>query len=149
MRFATIAFALALLPVPGMAQSPAVLTAAGSAAANADTTKAPPFEREVFRYERSGRRDPFMSLMASGDLRPVITDLRVGTIIHGGDGRGSVAILHDISTKEQYRVRVGQSLGRMRVARIGEKSITFTIEEFGFSRQETLSLGDPNKEKSK
>jgi hypothetical protein len=31
----------------------------------------------------------------------------------------------------------------MRVAAIEPKRITFTIEEFGFSRQETLALGDP------
>ena len=41
---------------------------------------------------------------------------------------------------QPYRVRVGESLGRMRVARIATKAITFTIEEFGYSRQETLAL---------
>jgi hypothetical protein len=106
------------------------------------------FEREIFRYDRSGRRDPFLSLMASGDLRPVITDLRVIGILYDAAGRNSTAILRDLSTKEQYRVRMGQSLGRIRVARIDPKSVTFTIEEFGFSRQETLPLGDPNKERS-
>jgi hypothetical protein len=59
-----------------------------------------------------------------------------------------VAILRDLGTKEQYRVRVGESLGRMRVARINRKDITFTIEEFGFSRQESLALVDPKKESS-
>ena len=40
-------------------------------------------------------------------------------------------------------MRVGQQIGRMRVAAIRQKEIVFTIEEFGFSRQETLALGDP------
>lgn len=106
------------------------------------------FQRESFRYDRGGRRDPFVSLMNSGELRPLITDLQVLVIVHDPDGRASVAVLRDASTKEQYRVRVGTSIGRVRVARIDPKSVTFTIEEFGFSRQETLALGDPNKEKT-
>jgi hypothetical protein len=122
-------------------------TAAGSADV-APAAAAPLLEREVFRYERSARRDPFVSLMASGDLRPVITDLRVSVIVHDPGGRNSVAVIRDMSTKEQYRVRVGSSLGRVRVSRIDPKSVTFTIEEFGYSRQETLGLGDPNKERS-
>ena len=39
-----------------------------------------------------------------------------------------------------YRVRVGQQLGRLRVAAIRQKAVQFTIEEFGFNRQETLPL---------
>lgn len=105
------------------------------------------FQREAFRYDRSGRRDPFLSLMASGDLRPLITDLRVTSIAFDPQG-ASVAVLRDLGTKEQYRVRVGESLGRMRVAKISQKAITFTIEEFGFSRQETLALADSKKESS-
>lgn len=105
------------------------------------------FSRESFRYDRSGRRDPFLSLMAYGELRPLITELRVTSIAFDPQG-GSVAVLRDLGTKEQYRVRVGESLGRMRVARIAKKEITFTIEEFGYSRQETLALVDPKKESS-
>lgn len=105
------------------------------------------FSRESFRYERSGRRDPFVSLMAYGELRPLITELRVTSIAYDPKG-GSVAVLRDLGTKEQYRVRVGESLGRMRVASIAMKAITFTIEEFGYSRQETLALVDPKKESS-
>lgn len=105
------------------------------------------FSREAFRYDRVGRRDPFVSLMAYGELRPLITELRVTSIAYDPQG-GSVAVLRDLGTKEQYRVRVGESLGRMRVARIAAKAITFTIEEFGYSRQETLALVDPKKESS-
>ncbi len=111
-------------------------------------SSAPVFERESFSYERAGRRDPFVSLMTTGDLRPLITDLKVTSIAYSTRG-GSVAILRDLTTKEQYRVRVGDSLGRMRVSRINARAITFTIDEFGFSRQETLALKDPDKESSK
>ena len=115
---------------------------AGSTAVSGETAS---FMRESFRYDRSGRRDPFLSLMAYGELRPLITELRVTSIAYDPRG-GSVAVLRDLGTKEQYRVRVGESLGRMRVASIAMKAITFTIEEFGYSRQETLALVDPKKE---
>ena len=64
-------------------------------------------------------------------------------------GRGSVAILRDLNTKAQHRVRVGTLLGRMRVARIQPKAVVFTVEELGFSRQETLSLNDSTAVRSK
>ena len=98
-------------------------------------------DRESFAYAPDGRRDPFASLMAHGELRPMISDLRLTTVVWLQEG-GSVAVLRDLVTKEQYRVRVGQQLGRMRVSAIAPKQITFTIEEFGFSRQESLALGD-------
>jgi hypothetical protein len=125
----------------------ATQTSRGSAAVSRtpERPERAPFEREIFDYQSGGRRDPFVSLMSNGDLRPVITDLQVVGIVFDESGRTSVAILKDLSTKEQYRVRVGQSVGRIRVARIDSKSVTFTIEEFGFSRQETLALVDPNK----
>lgn len=123
---------------------PATQASAGSTIAPGDTAA---FQRESFRYDRSGRRDPFVSLMTSGDLRPLISDLRVTSIAYDPQGN-SVAVLRDLGTKEQYRVRAGESLGRMRVSRISQKAITFTIEEFGFSRQETLALADTKKESS-
>jgi len=97
-------------------------------------------EREVFAYESLGRRDPFRSLMASGDLKPLLSDLRLVAVAYDEAGGQSVAILRDLATKEQYRVRAGTLLGRMRVAHIRSKSVVFTIEELGYSRQETLGL---------
>jgi hypothetical protein len=100
------------------------------------------FSREVYTYDAAGRRDPFLSLLASGDLRPSFTDLKLVAVAYDPTGRKSVAVMRDISTKDQYRVKVGQTLGRMRVAQIHPKSVTFTIDEFGYSRQEILALGD-------
>ncbi len=99
-------------------------------------------EREVFSYDAGGRRDPFVSLLRNGDLRPMLNDLRLVTVIYDPTGRNSIAIMRDVSTKDQYRVRVGTTLGRMRVAQIEPREIVFTIEEIGFSRQELLALGD-------
>ncbi|MEP6691209.1 MAG: hypothetical protein ABJD07_08625 [Gemmatimonadaceae bacterium] len=95
--------------------------------------------REAFTYENEARRDPFVSLLASGELRPMIQDLRLVAVIYDVGGR-SVAILRDVSAKEQYRVKVGQALGRMRVVQITPRAVTFTLEEFGYSRQEVLAL---------
>jgi hypothetical protein len=95
--------------------------------------------REVFAYEGVGRRDPFYSLMLTSELRPTINDLIVSAIAYGSDG-GSVAVLIDRNTKDEYRARTGDRLGRLRVAQIHPKSIVFDIDEFGFQRRETLQL---------
>lgn len=100
------------------------------------------FHREVFTYSSGGRRDPFASLMSTEAIRPLVDDLRLVAVAYDATGQNSVAILRDLQTSEQYRVRVGQQIGRLRVARIGRKDVTFTIEEFGYSRQETLTVGD-------
>lgn len=107
------------------------------------------FTREVYDYESGGRRDPFVSLISSGDLRPLFTDLKLVTIIYDATGRNSVAILRDLSTKDQYRVRVGQTLGRMRISSIQPRQVGFVIEEFGYSRQESLALSDTTQARNK
>lgn len=109
-------------------------TAAGS---NVDAT----VMRETFDYARDTRRDPFVSLMTTSDLRPTLTDLRLTGILYDLSGRRPVAILRDIAGG-QWRVTTGMTLGRMRVAQIKPKTIIFTIEEFGFNRQDSLLLGD-------
>jgi hypothetical protein len=99
------------------------------------------FYRETFSYPTEGRRDPFLSLMASGELRPMISDLTLVGIIYDESGRNSVAILVDASAGGQtYRRKVGDVLGRMKVAKISENSITLNVDEFGFGRQETLLI---------
>ena len=97
--------------------------------------------RETFNYTADGRRDPFMSLMRTGELRPAVSDLKLVTVIYDPAGR-SVAILRDLTTKEQYRIKVGQTLGRMRVASIQPKSVTFTVIAIGTTFQEVLALND-------
>lgn len=101
--------------------------------------------RESYSYQGTGRRDPFVSLMNNGELRPVFQDLKLVAVAFDPLGRNSVAVLRDVTSKEQYRVKVGQEIGRMHVAAIREKSVTFGIEEFGYSRQETLAMNDSTK----
>lgn len=131
MRAASLAFAFAAVAGPLAAQQTDTLRA-----------EAPPVRllREVFAYEGGGR-DPFMSLLRSGDVRPLLSDLRLTTIVY--DGRfaaRSVAILRDITNRRIYRVKTGDIIGRLKVTQIRPREIVFTVQEFGFERQETLSL---------
>ena len=163
LQAAALTLALAALPAVLAAQRPAAVptgytraAAAASPAAPGDTARsnsAAPrpaeegspiltLDRESYAYSSDGRRDPFASLVATGDLRPNIAEVRLVGVVFDRNG-GSVAMLRDLKTDESYRVRVGDPLGRMRVSQIQPKQIVFTIEEFGFSRQETLALGDP------
>lgn len=125
---------------PGTAAKPAAGKDTTKKAAEAPATAV--FNREVFSYEGAGRRDPFLSLLSTGELRPAFNDLKLVAVAYDPTGRKSVAVMRDVSTQDQYRVKVGQTLGRMRVAQIHPKSVTFTIDEFGYSRQDVLTLGD-------
>jgi hypothetical protein len=107
--------------------------------ARADTA-APSLVREVFAYEGAGR-DPFLSLLRSGDVRPLIADLRLTSVIYDATYPArSVAVLRDITTNKNYRVKPGDIIGRLRTTQIRPREVVFTVQEFGYERQETLSL---------
>jgi hypothetical protein len=115
-------------------------------AAKADTTRkpdsvtAPVLVREVFSYEGGGR-DPFMSLLKSGDIRPLLSDLRlVGVYYDGRYPARSVAVLRDVTNRKVYRVKSGNIIGRLKATTIRPREIVFTVQEFGFERQESLQL---------
>jgi len=112
-----------------------------------DTTPKVLINREVFSYEGDGRRDPFVSLLSTSDLKPMLADLKLVGVAYDPRGQNSVAVLRDITSKDQYKVRVGQTIGRMRVAAIQPKAVIFTIEEFGYSRQELLPIAPPDSSK--
>jgi len=52
-------------------------------------------------------------------------------------------VLRDRLTGKKYTVREGDRLGRMRIASIRPKDVTFTIDDYGTERQETLSIRKP------
>lgn len=147
---------LLALPVAIMAQQPPKPAPKATVSAEAAGTVAAPapsatkssaiptsitINRETFDYARTGRRDPYKSLMTSSDIRPLISDLRLMSVAFDSVGTHSVAVLRDVNTKERYMLKIGQQLGRMRVASIKHKSVVFSIDEFGFNRQETLQMG--------
>jgi hypothetical protein len=130
-RAASLAIGLALVAASAAAQQPDSVRAEAPAAS---------LVREVFAYEGGGR-DPFMSLLKSGDVRPLISDLKLTTVVY--DGRfasRSVAVLRDITNRRIYRVKTGDIIGRLKVTQIRPREVVFTVQEFGFERQETLSL---------
>lgn len=129
-------------PAPGAAPA----ATAGQAEARTDsaaqdtTANRTGLVREVFAY-RSGGRDPLRSLLTSGDIRPLLADLRLTTVVY--DPRypaRSVAVLRDVSTTKRYDVRVDDALGHMRVVEIRPTEVVLTVEEFGQERQVTLAL---------
>jgi hypothetical protein len=135
-------------PAPGTpGQQPATPAAAPAAAqggadtAAQDTTAGRTgLVREVFAYRGAGR-DPLQSLLTSGDIRPLLEDLRLTTVVY--DPRypaRSVAVLRDVSVGKRYDVRVDDELGRMRVVEIRPTEVVLTVEEFGQARQVTLGL---------
>jgi hypothetical protein len=105
--------------------------------------------REEYAYSRDGRRDPFYSLLATSELRPTLSDLRLTGILFDHSGNRSVATLRDVQSNMQYRVFVGSTLGRMRVSTIRMKAVIFTIDEFGTTRQDSLFLGDSTRTRGK
>ena len=134
-----------------LVMSLAALIATGPLAAQAkpapvDTTKkadsaaTPVLVREVFSYEGGGR-DPFMSLLRSGDIRPLLSDLRlVGIYYDARYPARSVAVLRDVTNNKIYRVKPGNIIGRLKATTIRPREIVFTVQEFGFERQESLQL---------
>jgi hypothetical protein len=116
-------------------------------AAPADTAPRVLINREIYQYDGDGRRDPFVSLLTTSDLRPLLADLKLVAVAYDPRGQNSVAVLRDPTSKTQYKVKVGQTIGRMRVAAIQEKAVIFTIEEFGYSRQELLPIQPPDSSK--
>jgi hypothetical protein len=116
---------------------------------NAAPSKPTVIMREVYEYENGGRRDPFLSLLTSTELRPTIADLKLVSVLFDESGRRPVAVMRDILSNTQYRVTTGMTLGRMRVTAIRRKTVIFTIEEFGLNRQDSLILGDTTKARAK
>ena len=96
--------------------------------------------REVFSFRGSGR-DPFISLLRSGDVRPLLEDLRVTSInFNPRYPSASVAVLRDTTVQQRYTVRVGDEVGRLRIAAIREYEVLVIIEEFGVERQRIIRM---------
>ncbi len=115
---------------PGLAAQvkPTPAAAAKPDSAKRDSTAPPVLVREVFSYEGGGR-DPFLSLLKSGDIRPLLSDLRlVGVYYDGRYPARSVAVLRDVTNSS------------LKATTIRPREIVFTVQEFGFERQESLQL---------
>jgi len=133
-------------PPPTGAASETAVSAAGTPAAvgavgGQDTTAVSlELSREVFSYRGSGR-DPFISLLKSGDVRPLPRDLRVvGITFDPRYPQRSVAVLHDMSDLRRFTVRPGDVIGRIRIVEVRASEVIAVVQEFGVDRQVVLPL---------
>lgn len=147
-----VVFLLAAVAIPMLVVAQGGRTPAAPAAPPIPTADLPRdsagnlvFRREVYTYPRAGRRDPFASLIVSGDIRPLVSDLEIAGIVYDQTGRTSFATLKDVSTGVLYRARVGSVFGRVRVTAIRQREVAVAVDEFGFTRQEVLSITVPSR----
>lgn len=100
------------------------------------------YMREVFNYQ-GGTRDPFQTLITSSEVRPTLQDLRLVSILFDSRYGNSVAVVREAGNQSPHRLRRGDQIGRLRVIQIRQYSVVFQVEEFGFERQEELTLPRP------
>lgn len=96
--------------------------------------------RETFSYSGASR-DPFVSLIDLPTEGPEFVNLQLVAIYQDLRYAGnSIAVVRDKGANKRYSVRVGDRIGRLKIAQIRQRDVVFTIEDLGFERQETLSL---------
>jgi hypothetical protein len=96
--------------------------------------------RETFTYSGASR-DPFISLIDLPTEGPEFVNLQLVAIYQDLRYAGnSIAVVRDKAANKRYSVRVGDRIGRLKIAQIRQRDVVFTIEDLGFERQETLSL---------
>ena len=96
--------------------------------------------RETFAYG-GGTRDPFASLFDAALSGPEFANLElVGVYQDLRNPANSVIVVREKVAQKRYKLRVGDQVGRARVVQIRPRDVVFTIHDFGFERQETLSL---------
>jgi hypothetical protein len=131
------------------AMKPAGMTSADSLNQDAEAAMADSVQRareidvlrETFAYA-GGTRDPFNSLINQGKNGPEIGDLDlVGVYLDLRTPSNNVVVLREKRADgKRHKMRVGDQLGRSRLTQIRARDAVFTIQDFGFDRQETLSL---------
>jgi len=132
---------LAATPV-AVATSDSAVQAEAEAALADSVQKAREIEvmRETFAYA-GGTRDPFSSLINGSKDGPEIGDLDlVGVYQDLNTPSNSVVVLREKVSSKRHKLRVGDQVSRARLVQIRPRDAVFTIEDFGFQRQETLSL---------
>jgi hypothetical protein len=97
--------------------------------------------RETFAYA-GGTRDPFASLITKDDSGIEIGNLDlVGVYLDLKTPSNNVIVLREKGQDgKRHKMRVGDQLGRSRLVQIRPRDAVFMIADFGYERQETLSL---------
>lgn len=139
--------ARAAAPAPASAAAdsvrPAAVVASNDSVVWADSVrKAKEIEmsRETFSYGGAAR-DPFNSLFNMAKNGPELADLQlVGIYQNLRTQSRSVAVFREKEGGKRHKLRAGDQVGRSRLVQIRDRDVVFMIEDFGFERQETLSL---------
>ena len=80
-------------------------------------------------------------MVSQASAGPDLSDMILVTVIADQrSARNSVAILRETQGTRRWRVKVGDRVGNTTVSLITVHDVTFSIQDFGFERQETLSL---------
>jgi hypothetical protein len=96
--------------------------------------------RETFAYS-GGTRDPFSSLLNIDKNGPEVADCDlVGVYQDLRNPANSVVVLREKASAKRHKLRVGDQMSRARLVQIRPRDAVFMIQDFGFERQETLSL---------
>lgn len=97
------------------------------------------YEREVFTYRGSERRDPFTPLTQENQMGPRFQELSLQGIIYSNVPGESLALIQ-AGGGRVLRARVGDVIGNSRVIEIGPTRVVMAVENFGTIRQEILEL---------
>ncbi|HKJ02594.1 MAG TPA: hypothetical protein VJ997_09070 [Longimicrobiales bacterium] len=146
-RGLVLSVGMAVLPAVAAAQEPP--PAGGPPAAQTELV----FEREVFAYPSFQRRNPFKPLVAGDQGGPRFEQLRLMGIIHSDDPALSVAVLGtstvtisqdattvEVQGGEAWYLKVGQTIGNIRIVEIRREQVVVEVEEFGLTEQKIMQL---------
>lgn len=111
------------------------------------------FEREVFVYPSFERRNPFVVLSADAGNGPRFEQLRLVGIIFSERPAESVAIVGtstvevsedgtsvNVQEGQSWYLKVGQSIGNIRIVEIRRDQVVAEVEEFGLTEQKVMQL---------
>jgi hypothetical protein len=131
-----------VLTAPLAAQQPAPPAGAAPAPGAPSGAAGEPklvFDREVFNYPGTSRRDPFKPLVGKESLGPLFDDLRLKGIIYSPDPTKSIVLIQD-GAKRLYRIKRGDVVGNSRIVEVQPLAVRFAVENFGMIRYEVLQL---------
>jgi len=131
----------ATMPAPAPAGRDSAQVAEAEVADSVQRAREIEVMRETFAYA-GGTRDPFVSLITKDDSGIEITNLDlVGVYLDLRTPSNNVIVLREKGqTGKRHKMRVGDQLGRSRLVQIRPREAVFMIADFGYERQETLSL---------
>lgn len=98
------------------------------------------YRREVFRYQRGGRPDPFQPLLSAADLGYRVEDLRLASIVYSPNPRQSIAVFTVGDSAARHRLRTGQRLGSITVLAIYPRRVDVQVNDFGVARVQSLTF---------